>query len=192
MPKFHEFAHPNGRHRVEFFHEKGQTWRYERSDLVKKRWRRTPDPHPKFDSYATALVAAQRVTPWITETLREPSHNWHVELLRGLAFHSARYDASIYGDHHHCSVCWKKFLPPEVEMPAAGTYRDTVQIVSKASVPYCNGGYPRNRRIGNEFPSPRPRHFGIHGGVLHFTRRYTSFRSPTFTMRTKRFSSGIW
>lgn len=116
MKVFHEIRHPNGRHRVEFFREKGPAWRFECYDLVKKRWRKILDRSVPFDLYAKALVAAQDAMPWIPEALLEQS-GWHLELLRGLPFRLARYETATYGDHDHCEVCWKTLMAEEAEAP---------------------------------------------------------------------------
>jgi hypothetical protein len=109
LRKFHEIEHPNKRHRIEFFQDHGE-WRYQFTDLVKKRWRRTVVPSRFFESYAAALVDAQAASPWIAQTLTP--HSWHVELLRGHVFSNSEYSED-FGDHDHCTACWKKLMPPD-------------------------------------------------------------------------------
>jgi hypothetical protein len=112
--KFHNIEHPNKRQRVEFFCDGGGGCRYEVFDLVKKRWRRNPNGDGPFDSYAAALIDAHAAHSWISHAITP--HTWHVELLRGHTFALVDYTEE-YGDHDHCTVCWKKFTPPDSSLP---------------------------------------------------------------------------
>jgi hypothetical protein len=108
MRKRYEVLHPNGKYRVELVCE-DQAWSYECWELEAKGWHRLPSRRAAFDSYAAALVSAQRQMPWIAVTFK----NWHVELLRGSSFRLTTFNDSLHSDHNHCSVCRRKFMSPQ-------------------------------------------------------------------------------
>ena len=119
LERFHLIQHPDGKRRVEFSRTKDGTWTFALANLRRRRWFHASQPHAEFRSYAAALVEAGRESPWIIEMLNQTSCGYDIELHRGLAFRFATYDASIYGDHHHCVACWKTLLPPESPWPGA-------------------------------------------------------------------------
>ena len=66
-----------------------------------------------YDSYARAVVEAAKLANWLGKVLapeRDSRLTDHLELLRGLTFHFATYTEKPFGDHHHCSACWAKFM----------------------------------------------------------------------------------
>lgn len=109
-----QIVHPDGLLRIEFLRQqdgsvlvaeqrwssKGQSWC---PPLFDERF--------VYDTYAEAFALTASRLEWLAAVFNgqraDHRHRYHLELLRGLAFHPAASAPSLAGDHYHCDGCWQ-------------------------------------------------------------------------------------
>lgn len=136
MRKSREILDPKGRHRIEFV-KHHPTWEYQAFDLIRKRWRKVPQPSSAFPSYAAALIHATNGNLWMAQALTP--NEWTVEHFRGQVFHFAAFE-DIHGYSGHCLCCRRSIAPAHLELPAA----ETRGLVTRYEIPDGSGRWQWN------------------------------------------------